>query len=183
MERLVIETEEDWKTLEKIIQDGIRQAVKIATMKKYERKVRTPGFYTWASMLKRCLYSWDISYPRYGGRGIKVCDRWRKSFYNFIEDMGEKPVGMTLDRINNDGDYEPSNCRWASHKEQTRNRRNTVFLTHKGQTKTFGEWSEVAGIPRSRLEQRIKIYGWDVERALTTPIDTKKNSKGARHGR
>lgn len=178
MERLVIETEEDWKTLEKIIQDGIRQAVKIATMKKYERKVKTPGFYTWASMLRRCTYSWDQAYPSYGGRGIKVCDRWRKSFYSFIEDMGEKPAGMTLDRIDNNGNYEPGNCRWATAKTQTRNRRNTRRLTYGGETRSLTEWAETKGISIATIRSRLR-WGWSDEAALSTPTEGRQRKWGA----
>lgn len=88
---------------------------------------RDPVYGVWQSMIQRCSNPKAHFYNRYGGRGIKVCDRWLKFEY-FIEDMGERPKGMTIDRINNDGNYEPSNCRWVSHKDNCNNRSNKKIL-------------------------------------------------------
>ncbi len=85
-------------------------------------------YHTWVSMLQRCMNPKAQSYANYGKRGIKVCKRWTKSFQHFFTDMGIRPLGLTLERINNDGNYTKSNCKWATYKEQNRNRRNTPCL-------------------------------------------------------
>lgn len=87
---------------------------------------RTPTYHTWSNMIQRCTNPTAEGWAHYGGRGIRVCDHWRK-FDNFLADMGERPEGLTLERINNDGDYEPGNCRWATQAEQLMNRRRSSY--------------------------------------------------------
>ena len=120
-------------------------------------------------MLTRCNNKNDTRYQWYGGRGITVCDRWSK-FENFLADMGERPEKMTLDRIDTNGNYCPENCRWATNKQQHRNKRSNRLLTHDGETKCVAEWAETVGISQGALASRIDVYGWSVEKALTTPV-------------
>lgn len=130
----------------------------------------TPEYHTWQSMNGRCHNPNNQSFDRYGGRGISVCDRWRYSFVNFLADMGKRPTpDHSIDRINNDGNYEPGNCHWATKSEQSRNTRSNRLLTHDGQTLTLTEWAEIKGINRTTLEGRL-IRGWPVDRALTEPV-------------
>lgn len=96
----------------------------------------------WAGIKARCTNKNDKYYPRYGGRGIKVCDRWLHSFENFYADMGEKPEKMSLDRIDNNGNYCPENCRWATVKTQNNNRRTNIYITYRGKTMTLKQWCE-----------------------------------------
>jgi hypothetical protein len=130
----------------------------------------TPSWEVWQGMLARCSNPNATGYHRYGGRGIKVCDRWKYSFSNFYEDMGDKPEGYTLERINNDGDYEPENCRWDSFKEQMRNRSNNVNVTYKGRTQCISAWEEEFGFSHGTVWNRIYTYGWSVEKAISTPV-------------
>lgn len=135
----------------------------------------TKTYVSWRQMWMRCSNPNVKQYQWYGARGIKVCDRW-KDFKNFYADMGNRPEGLTLDRIDNDGDYEPSNCRWATQQEQQRNRRDNVWLTLNGQTLTLTEWGRQLGISKVTLCARLTRYGWSVERALTTPALVKSQS-------
>ena len=124
----------------------------------------------WNGMLARCLNPQNPNYHRYGARGIKVCDRWREDFVHFISDMGRRPSSQhTLDRINNDGDYTPGNCRWATMKDQCRNRRSSRYLTANGKTMTSAEWAENTGLSQSLIHARLKL-GWSEDRAVNQPV-------------
>ena len=124
---------------------------------------------TWKSMIRRCRDASYDRYPDYGGRGISVCERWL-CIDNFIADMGPRPIGTSLDRIDVDGNYEPSNCRWASQKQQTNNTRYNTRFTLNGRTQTVHEWAEELGISPRTLTTR-KRSGWSDEQVLTTPVD------------
>lgn len=126
----------------------------------------------WQNMKIRCNNKSHKSWPDYGGRGITVCGCWSRSFKSFLTDMGQKPDGMELDRINNDGNYEQGNCRWTTHSINTRNRRSNVLITFNGTTLTLIEWSEKTGISFKALRHRI-ARGWTVERLLTQKMTIK----------
>jgi hypothetical protein len=141
------------------------------------RRTKTAEYVAWRAMLGRCYRTDDISYPNYGGRGITVCDRWRTSFENFLADMGERPsTNHSLDRKESNGNYEPDNCRWATKREQSQNRRSTNFIAWNGETHCVAEWARRLDISFHALEQRLK-RGWTAERALTQPIQEKRQSK------
>ena len=129
---------------------------------------RTPEYRIWHHVLDRCNRPQDAAYHYYGGRGIKVCDRWH-TFENFYADMGPRPQGLTLERIDNDGDYCPENCKWATWFEQANNtRRNTTYLTYNGVTKRIGIWALELGCKPDTLRRRLK-RGWSMEKTLTQP--------------
>ena len=119
---------------------------------------------TWAMMKNRCKNKNAPNYPRYGGRGITYCERW-DHFDNFLTDMGERPIGKTLDRIDTNGQYSPENCRWSSVKDQQRNTRTTVFISYKGETRCLSEWAEILGVKKFTLIYRLKH--WPIEHALS----------------
>ncbi len=130
---------------------------------------------TWAQMKARCLNTKHKAYKDYGGRGITVCDRWLE-FKNFYSDMGEKPKGFSLDRINNNLGYSPENCKWSNQVQQLANRRNTAMLEYNGVVKPRTEWAREYGISWITLRSRI-LLGWDMHKSLTTPIDKRKASR------
>lgn len=117
----------------------------------------TPEFSTWDGMKSRCYNKNVTHYSKYGGRGIKVCQRWLESFENFYADMGQKPSGdHSIERRDNDGDYSPDNCIWATAREQALNRKTNVYLTINDTTRTMIEWSEISGVSLGRIWSRKK---------------------------
>ena len=126
----------------------------------------------YTQMKQRCHNPNCDEYHNYGGRGITVCKRWRHSFANFLADMGERPEGMTLDRIDNDGPYSPDNCRWATEIQQHANMRANRYLEHDGMRLTVAQWARHLGMHPNTIRSRLR-YGWSVADALTRPIDTR----------
>lgn len=150
--------------------------------RKAHGKTKTPEHNSWWSMICRCRYPNSASYMNYGGRGIKVCEEW-KDFERFLKDMGPRPAGTTLDRIDPDGDYELRNCRWATVKDQNNNLRRNVNVTHKGKTQTVAAWAEELGMHRSVLRGRL-ARGWtldDVERVGSKDARKLKDAKQAQN--
>lgn len=133
----------------------------------HKRSKTDPLYRVWTSMRERCNNPKTKAYKRYGARGIKVCARW-DDFEMFIKDMGPRPVGHSIERNNNDGDYEPGNCRWATDLEQAQNTSRTRRITAGGQTKTITKWAKSVGGSTSIIHNRLK-QGWSEEAACLTP--------------
>jgi hypothetical protein len=133
----------------------------------------TSEYTSWKSMLQRCSDPNSTNYPRYGGRGITVCDRWKHSFENFLADMGRKPSSKhSIEREENEGNYEPANCRWATSKEQSRNRRSNRMLTLNGRVQCLADWADETGLSYKTIQSRL-LRGWSEEKTLTTPVKIK----------
>lgn len=127
---------------------------------------RDPRYQAWAGMIGRCGNPNNAKYHRYGGRGIRVCARWRASFEAFAADIGAKPTPHhTLGRIDNDGDYEPNNCRWELPAQQSLNKSNNVRITAHGETLTLSQWEKRTGLKRLTIAWRLR-RGWPTERLL-----------------
>ena len=133
------------------------------------RNKKTKTYKTWESIKRRCFQPSQDNYRLYGGRGITVCEKWL-AFEGFHEDMGDQPIGMTIERSNPDGDYCKDNCLWVSSKQQARNKRTTRWLEFNGEKRCLSEWAEIVGLDPKTLRQRIDAYGWSVERALTERV-------------
>jgi hypothetical protein len=126
-----------------------------------------PIYRCWQAMHRRCSSPSDFHYGRYGGRGIQVCRRWN-SVHAFLEDMGHPPAGMSLGRIDNDGHYEPGNCRWETQEQQNENTCRNRFVGWQGRQQTIKAWAQELDLNPRQISERLR-RGWTVERALTTP--------------
>lgn len=126
----------------------------------------TKEYAAWCNMRDRCANAEAQAYANYGGRGIKVCDIWMASVEQFIADMGPCPDGLTLERIDVNGNYEPGNCRWATVKEQNRNRRDSINVEFCGRTMNLADLAESTGVPYRHLRYRIKKRGMSADEAV-----------------
>lgn len=137
---------------------------------------KDPLYAIWNMMRARCRNPRNLAYARYGGRGIKVCQRWQ-TFENFFEDMGQRPSPQhSIDRIDNNGDYCPENCRWATRSEQGQNKRNNVLLTINGVTKHYKQWADEYNLAYCTVERRI-YKGWSPEDCIKPSRNRFKNLK------
>ncbi len=132
----------------------------------------------WIGMKTRCYKSNTISYKNYGGRGIQVCDKWidkDRGFFNFYNDLGKRPsLGYSLERIDVNGNYCPENCKWATRKEQSRNKRNSILITYNDKTQCLKDWSKETGIHYNTVFYRL-FRGWPISKVFTHPIQSSQS--------
>ena len=158
----------------------LQRAAAVVARTKHGHSTRRTGttrtYRIWQGMLTRCGNPNAPQWKNHGGRGISVCESWRGSYAAFLSDMGECPGNLTLDRIDNDGNYEKSNCRWATHGQQMLNTRASAFLSLGDERKTIEEWSRQTGVNRRTITSRVQL-GWDLKTALTTPGVRGRNNR------
>lgn len=131
----------------------------------------SPEYRAWKAMKGRCYDKNNINYSNYGGRGIVVCEKWLNNFQAFLADVGRKPTPKhTIDRIDVNGNYEPSNVQWATKREQMRNTRNVHPVTINGSTRLICEWAEISGVPEESISSRLR-KGWEPEKAVFYPVN------------
>lgn len=148
---------------------GCRKRAVIGERSMTHGESKSPEYRSWCAMKARCLTPTDRAFSDYGGRGITVCERWAESFEKFLEDMGCRPsASHTIDRIDNNGNYEPGNCRWATKKQQARNRRSSKLITIDGETLSLAEWSERSGVAYATINRRLRVGVGD-RAAIFTP--------------
>jgi hypothetical protein len=138
---------------------------------KTQNNLSTSSTYkSWSSMINRCHNEKNNRFENYGKKGIKVCDEWRNSFFKFLNDMGERPKGKSINRINNFGNYELKNCKWSTNTEQTNNKSNNYLISFYGKTQTLTQWAKEYNIGWSTLRKRVITLQWSIEKSLLTPI-------------
>ena len=147
--------------------------IEAARLPKKHGHTGSPLWIRWAAMINRCESRRRPGCSNYAGRGIRVCKRWRESFLAFADDMGSMFAPyLELDRIDNNGNYEPGNCRWISHRQQQRNKRTNHVVKWRGRQMTIQEWGELLQIKPNSIITRLR-RGWDVDRALSKGADTR----------
>lgn len=145
------------------------------------KSTQSPTYVSYQNMIARCHRENHPKFPSYGGKGIFVCDKWRESFSNFLDDMGERPTDTTIDRIDSSKGYDPENCRWATATQQQANISSNVNIEFKGKKQNISAWARELGIDPSTLARRIRV-GWSVERALKVKpkLGNRENTNGQR---
>jgi hypothetical protein len=160
------------KVLGSLLRNGMTQSCgclakeSIAKVNFKHGMAKTPIFNIWWAMMQRCNDKNSQAYNRYGGRGINICESWQ-SFEGFYADMGERPEGMSLERVDNNGDYCKENVIWANAKTQANNKRSNVILEHNGKKQTMQQWCDELGLKIATVWARLNIYGYSVDKALT----------------
>ena len=144
---------------------GCLQKERLGNSRRTHGRGESPEYKSWCNMKTRCYNKNDKAFSRYGGSGIVMCDSWVSSFENFFEDMGERPTGTSIDRIDNNKGYCKENCKWSTPSEQANNQRTNRNILFKGETKTLSQWSASIGIDRNTLKYRLKH--WPFYRAMT----------------
>lgn len=151
-------------------QEGIfkrKYKIPIESSHEMERTYRS-----WNHLMDRCYNPNSVRYKDYGARGIVVCDRWKESFENFLDDMGIRPLGLTIGRIDNDGGYSPANCRWETSEQQSNNKRNTIMV----QGEPISLFCKKLGLKASVVKARLKL-GWSLEDSIRTPVRNKRKNQ------
>lgn len=137
----------------------------------------TPEYIAWRNMKGRCSAPRHPAYKRYGARGIQVCERWRSSFANFLADVGRRPSPKhSIDRIDNSGNYEPDNCRWATSREQARNTKRNRLIEWDGRLMCIAAWAQEMGVKANILYNRFS-QRWPLEKVMTQPVLSRKNTE------
>lgn len=153
-----------------IISCGCARAEKASKLNVSHKKSKCKIYRIYKNILNRCYRTENPDYHRYGGLGVVVCDRWLESFENFYADMGDCPDGHSIDRINHKGNYELSNCRWATATMQANNRKTNINITYLGKTQTLSQWCLELRLPYKTIRARISTYKWEAIKALTTSV-------------
>jgi hypothetical protein len=148
--------------------------------KKWINPASTYTYQSWVAMITRCCNKKSTHYYNYGGRGISICDRWKNNYDNFFEDMRERPDKTTLDRIDNKGNYEPTNCRWATYTQQNNNSRRNRILNYNGESLTLAQWAAKTGVSAAKIRERL-TRNVSMEKALSSESLLKKWKHGTQY--